>query len=76
MEKVIYFLYQHKLAVINKGSPFYKNFDDLICLDHILTNIFYTDSVFTVLSDNEKMCPFVLKLDFARTKAKNFKKFR
>ena len=78
-------LYQHELSSINKKPTCYKNPNKPSCIDHILRNslrsFFKTDTVFTWLSDFDKLVLSAVKLHFLKAKAKeilyrNFRDFK
>ena len=78
------FLYQYKLANINKEPTCYKNSENPTCIDFILSNrpksFFKTNTVFTGLSDFHKLVLSVFKTTFPKSKPKeityrNFKNF-
>ena len=78
-------LYQHELSSINKKPTCYKNPNKPSCIDHILRNslrsFFKTDTVFTWLSDFDKLVLSAFKLHFLKAKAKeilyrNFRDFK
>ena len=78
------FLYQHRLANINKEPTRYKNSKNPSCIDFISSNrannFFITNIVFTGLSDFHNVIIFVFKTMFPKSKPEeitytNFKNF-
>ena len=85
MSRCAFYLWKGWLTYIYRNSTCYENPNNPSCIDHILTKwskeFFKNRTVFTGLSDFDKLILSVFKLNFSKAKTKeisykDFKRFR